>query len=104
MVSMKNQLVLITEDAAEGRVRKAAVTGRSTRSNSARRRAERTHARADRAREALREASQRATEREAARRHAREQALLTAALQPRLTRTDSPSTPPRSHGSRRRAA
>jgi hypothetical protein len=107
MVSMKNQLVLISEPpASEAPVRGAssAAPQAGRRSRAAQRRAERSHARAQKAREALREASRRATEREAARRRAREQALLAAAAQPRLAGTDSPNVPPAGHGGRRRAA
>ena len=103
MGTMKNQLVLISEDPAEQPSAPRTPQG-PRRSQAARRRAERSHARAERAREALREASRRATEREAARRRAREQALLVAASQPRLTGTDSPPLPPTGHGGRRRAA
>jgi hypothetical protein len=102
MGTMKNQLVLISEDPVENPAPPQGT--RPARSAAARRRAERSHARADRAREALREASRRATEREAARRRAREEALLAAAAQPRLTGTDSPRVPPSGHGARRRAA
>ncbi|MCP4434142.1 MAG: hypothetical protein GY812_01405 [Actinomycetia bacterium] len=99
---MKNQLLLIAEDAPRSRADAARRALRSsagadgTKSSptpTSRRRVERSHERAEVARAALREASERATRREAARRHAREQALLAAANQPRLPVGDA--LPPR---------